>query len=148
VTVETFRAVDVKFKPTPYEGRQTVQVRGEWKADRRDLPKGTLFVPAAQRGVSLLMNLLEPIAPDSLMSWGYFNAYLEQKEYMETYVLDEVAKAMLKDPQVKAAFEARIKADPAFAKSPEQRLSFFYQRHPSWDELLNLYPIYRTDTAP
>jgi hypothetical protein len=146
--VESFRAVESKFKPAPYEGRQTVQVKGEWKADQRDLPKGTLFVPAGQRGVTLLMNLLEPIAPDSLMSWGYFNAQLEQKEYMEPYVTEAVAREMLKDAQVKTAFEARLKADPAFAKSPEKRLEFFYARHPSWDDRLNLYPVYRTDAAP
>lgn len=147
-TVESFRVVEAKFKAQPYEGRQTVQVKGEWKADQRDLPKGTLFVPAGQRGVALLMNLLEPIAPDSLMSWGYFNAHLEQKEYMEPYVAEAVAREMLAEPQVKAAFEARLKADPAFAKSPDERLRFFYTRHPSWDEKLNLYPIFRVDNSP
>ncbi len=146
--VESFRVVDAKFKAQPYEGRQTVQVRGEWKADQRDLPKGSLYVPAGQRGVALLMNLLEPICPDSLMSWGWFNAHLEQKEYMEAYVTEAVAREMLKDAQVKAAFEARLKADPAFAKSPDERLRFFYLRHPSWDERLNLYPIFRVDAAP
>jgi hypothetical protein len=145
--VESFRVVESKFKPAPYEGRQTVQVKGEWKADQRDLPKGTLFVPSGQRGVALLMNLLEPLGPDSWVSWGYFNAHLEQKEYMEAYVTEAVAREMLNDAQVKAAFEARLKADPAFAKSPEQRLQFFYARHPSWDERLNLYPIFRLDQA-
>ncbi|MBK7860995.1 MAG: peptidase M14 [Archangiaceae bacterium] len=148
VTVESFRVVDAKFKPTPYEGRQTVQVKGEWKADQRDLPRGTLYVPAGQRGVALLMNLLEPLGPDSLMSWGYFNAHLEQKEYMEPYVTEAVAREMLKDPQVKAAFEARLKADPGFAKSPDERLRFFYLRHESFDERYNLYPVYRVDAAP
>jgi len=146
--VESFRAVDAKFKLQPYEGRQTVQVKGEWKADQRDLPKGSLYVPAGQRGVALLMNLLEPYAPDSLMSWGYFNAHLEQKEYMEAYVTEAVAREMLKDAQVKAAFEARLKADPAFARSPDERLRFFYTRHPSWDEKLNLYPVFRIDNLP
>lgn len=147
-TVESFRVVEARFKPQPYEGRQTVQVKGEWKADQRELPKGSLYVPAGQRGVSLLMNLLEPIGPDSLMSWGWFNAHLEQKEYMEAYVAEAVAREMLKDPQVKAAFEARLKADAAFAKSPDERLKFFYQRHPSWDEKLNLYPVFRVDNSP
>ena len=147
-TVESFRVVDAKFKQQPYEGRHTVQVKGEWKADQREVPKGSLYVPAGQRGVALLMNLLEPVAPDSLMSWGYFNAHLEQKEYLEPYVAEAVARDMLKDPQVKAAFEARLKADPAFAKSPDERLKFFYSRHGSWDDKLNLYPILRVDNLP
>ncbi|MBL8951327.1 MAG: peptidase M14, partial [Myxococcaceae bacterium] len=148
VTVESFRVVDANFKPLPDECRQTGQVKGEWKADQRDLPKGSLLVPSNQRGVALLMNLLEPITPDSLMSWGYFNAHLEQKEYMEAYVTEAVAREMLKDAQVKAAFEARLKADPNFAKSPDERLRFFYMRHPSWDERLNLYPVFRLDALP
>jgi hypothetical protein len=147
-TVESFRVIDAKFKPQPYEGRQVVQVKGDWQADQRDIAKGSLYVPAAQPHVALLMALLEPMAPDSFMSWGFFNAHLEQKEYMEPYVAEEVARDMLKDPQVKAAFDARLKADAAFAKDPEARLKFFYARHPSFDEQLNLYPVLRLDAAP
>ena len=58
------------------------------------------------------MRLIPPVAPDSLMSWGYFNAHLEQKEYMEAYVAEDVARKMLDEAQVKAAFEARLKAEP------------------------------------
>ena len=73
------------------------------------VPEGSAYALIGANGagktttIKLLMNLLEPIAPDSLMSWGYFNAYLEQKEYMEAYVAEELATQMLKDPQVKAA---------------------------------------------
>jgi murein tripeptide amidase MpaA len=148
LTVESFRVVEAKFKPAPYEGRQMVNVKGEWKADQRDVPKGTLFVPVNQPHAALLMHLLEPAAPDSLMAWGFFNAHLEQKEYMEPYVTEEVARTMLKDPQVKAAFEARLKTDGGFARSPDQRLEFFYLRHPSYDERYNLYPVFRVDRAP
>jgi hypothetical protein len=42
-------------------------------------------------------------------------------------------------------FERRLRTDSNFAKSPAARLDFFYRRHPSWDERLNLYPVYRTD---
>jgi hypothetical protein len=146
--VESFRVVEAKFKPAPYEGRQVAQVKGEWAADVRDLPKGSLYVPAAQPHVALLMALLEPTAPDSFMSWGYFNAHLEQKEYMEPYIAEEIAREQLKDPKVKADFEARLKADPAFAKSPEERLKFFYARHKSFDDQLNLYPVLRVESAP
>jgi hypothetical protein len=147
-TVESFRVIDAKFKPLPYEGRQVVSVKGDWQPDQREIVKGSLYVPAAQPHIALLMALLEPTAPDSFMSWGFFNAHLEQKEYMEPYVAEEVARDMLKDPQVKAAFDARLKADPAFAKNPEERLKFFYARHPSFDEQLNLYPVFRVDAAP
>ena len=36
LAVESFRVVEAKFKPGPYEGRQTTQVKGEWKSEQRD----------------------------------------------------------------------------------------------------------------
>jgi hypothetical protein len=78
-----------------------------------------------------------------------FNNFFEQKEYMEAYVAEDVARGMLaKDPALKAAFEQKLKEDPAFARDPFARLQFFARRHPSWDERFNLYPVLRVDTAP
>jgi hypothetical protein len=122
-----------------------VTVTGEWKDEPRDLPKGALFVSSAQAHVGLLLDLLEPTAPDSLMAWGFFDAQLESKEYMEDYVAEAVAREQLKDEKVLKEFNARLK-DPEFAKSPEARLGFFYARHPSYDERLNLYPVFRLDS--
>ena len=144
-TVQTFRVTAAKFRPGPYEGRLTVAVKGGWKDEPRDVSKGTLFVPSTQAHVALLLQLLEPVAPDSLMSWGFFDAQLESKEYMEDYVTEAVARELLKDPKVMTEFNARLK-DPEFFKSSEARLGFFYARHPSYDERLNLYPIYRIDS--
>jgi hypothetical protein len=50
---------------------------------------------------------------------------------------------LAESPALKADFEAKLASDPAFAASPAARLRFFYQRHPSWDERLNLYPVFR-----
>ena len=79
---------------------------------------------------------------------GFFNGAFERKEYMEAYVAEQVAADMLKDPAVAAEFQKRLAEDPEFARSPQARLDFFYRRHPSFDERLNLYPIYRTDVMP
>ena len=86
-------------------------------------------------------------APDALAAWGEFNTAFEQKEYMEAYVAEEVARGMLKDPKVRAEFDAALK-DEAFAKNPFARLEFFAKRHSSWDERFNLYPVLRLDAAP
>jgi hypothetical protein len=64
---------------------------------------------------------------------------------MEAYVVEDVARDMLaRDPAVKAAYEQRLRDDPAFAQSAGARREFFYRRHPAWDERFNLYPVYRT----
>jgi hypothetical protein len=44
---------------------------------------------------------------------------------------------------VAADFKKRLASDPAFAANPSARLDYFYRRSPSWDERLNLYPVYR-----
>ena len=68
---------------------------------------------------------------------------------MEDYVAEDVAREMLaKDRKVKAAFEQKLKDDPAFAKDPQARLDFFHRRHSVWDEQFDLYPVLRTATVP
>jgi murein tripeptide amidase MpaA len=146
--VEAFRASEAKFRPTSFEGHQGLSVKGEWKREAWPLPAGTLYVPAAQKGAHLLAHLLEPLGPDSLLAWGFFNNHFEQKEYVEDYVLEPFARELLaKDPAVKAAWEEKLK-DKEFATNPRARLRFFYERHPSYDPRFNLYPVFRTDAAP
>ncbi|WP_368563913.1 M14 family metallopeptidase [Pseudoxanthomonas sp. UTMC 1351] len=146
--VEAFRASKASFAPQSVESHQRLTVEGAWKPETRAIPAGSLFVPIAQPKSRLVMALLEPLAPDSLLSWGEFNNAFEQKEYMEDYVAEEVAREMLKDPAVKAEFEQRLKNDAEFAKSPAARLQFFYRKHSSWDERYNLYPVMRAVSTP
>jgi hypothetical protein len=146
VPVEAFRATKASFSGTPFEGRMRAQLSGNWQRESQDIGAGALFVPIAQPAARLLMHLLEPQAPDSFAAWGFFNACFEQKEYMEPYVADQIARTMLaQTPGLKAEFEQRLQADPAFAAAPRARLEFFLRRHSSWDAQLNLYPVFRVD---
>lgn len=145
--VEVFRASAVTFGAKPYEGRMTAKVQGAWAKERRTVERGALFVPVTQRLGRLVVHLLEPLAPDSLVSWGMFNTAFEQKEYLEGYVAEEIAERALRDPKVAAEFAAAL-ADPEVQKDPTRRLDFFYRRHPSWDERKDLVPVLRVDAAP
>ncbi|NVJ23318.1 peptidase M14 [Myxococcus sp. AM011] len=146
--VEVFRATEAKWSPQSNEGRQTLSVKGAWEKQSQAMAAGALYVPTAQPGVELVAHLLEPTAPDSLLSWGFFNAHFEQKEYVEDYVLEPFARELLaKDATVKAEWDAKLK-DAAFAKDPRARLRFFYERHPARDTQHRVYPIFRTATAP
>jgi hypothetical protein len=90
------------------------------------------------------MGLLEPRAPDSFAAWGFFNACFEQKEQMERYVAEQIARAMLAaSPELRKEFERALAVDPVFAANASARLEFFLRRHASWDLRFNLYPIYR-----
>ena len=146
VRVEAFRATQAEFAASPFEGRMRVQLDGSWQRESQDIGPGALFVPIVQPGARLLMHLLEPQAPDSFAAWGFFNACFEQKEYMEPYVADQIARTLLAEtPGLKFEFNRRLKDDPAFAASPGARLQFFLRRHSSWDSQLNLYPVFRVD---
>ena len=73
------------------------------------------------------------------------NSSFEQKEYMEEYVAEAYGAKLLKeDAKVREAFEARLKSDKEFEKSPKLRLEFFYKLSPSYDQKFNLYPILRS----
>jgi hypothetical protein len=148
VPVEAFRASDVSYAK-PFEGRPRIKIQGAWRAEKHSLAAGSLFVPIDQPRAYLVLHLLDPTAPDSLVQWGYFNAMFEQKEYMEEYVLEAEARRMLaRDPKLKEEFERRMRDDAKFAADPEQRLRFFYLRHPAVDDRIDLVPVLRVDRAP
>ncbi|MEO6227217.1 MAG: M14 family metallopeptidase [Thermomonas sp.] len=145
---QVFVADSAKFAPNSVEGHQRVSLRGEWHNSTADIAAGSLYVPMAQDKSRLVVNILEPLAPDSMAAWGDFNNAFEQKEYMEPYVAEEQARLMMaRDPALKAAFEQKLRDDADFAKDPEARLNFFYRRHPAWDNGTNRYPVMRTDTV-
>jgi len=103
-----------------------------------------MIVPLDDNLAKVAINLLEPEAPDSLVVWGFFNAIFEQKEYGESYVLENLAREMMSaNPALRAEFLQRLESDPEFASSPSSRLQFFYQRSPYWDPHMNLYPVGR-----
>ena len=147
--VQAFRASSAKPAARSEEGHQRMALSGDWAPEPRGLAAGALFVPIAQAKARLVMALLEPQASDSLAAWGGFNNAFEQKEYMEDYVAEEVAREQLAaNPALAAAFQKKLADEPAFAANPHARLAFFAKRHASWDERFNLYPVLRTDKAP
>ena len=147
--VEVFRATAATPAPASSEGRQRMTVTGNWAPETRSIGAGALFVPIAQAGARLLLSLLEPMAPDSLLAWGDFNNAFERKEYMEDYVAEQVAREMLAaDPALRERFGQQLREDPKFAASPSARLEFFARLHPSWDEQYRLYPVMRIGHSP
>ena len=144
VEVESYRFRDVKWAPSSFEGRVLLSFVADPIHERRTYPRGSVLVPVAQPAARLILHMLEPQAPDSLVRWGFFNAIFEQKEYGEDYVLENLARRMIaEDPKLKEEFEERVARDPKFAADARARLRFFYQRSPYWDAQLNLYPVGR-----
>ncbi|MCP9496272.1 MAG: M14 family metallopeptidase [Pyrinomonadaceae bacterium MAG19_C2-C3] len=146
--VEGYRIDDLKFSPASFENRVPVSFKTTAVSMKKTVVAGSYIVPVKQQTANVVIQLLEPNAPDSLMTWGFFNSAFEQKEYGESYVLEKLAREMLsRDPALRREFEERIRTDRAFAASSATRLRFFHERSPYWDERLNVYPILRVTTS-
>jgi hypothetical protein len=149
IAVQAFRSTAIRYAKDSFEGRTGVALTGAWQGEKRDVAAGSLFVPIAQPAARVLVALLDPMGPDSFSAWGFFNASVEEKEYMEAYVAEGIAREMLaRDPQLARDFAQRLAGDRAFAADPAARLGFFTQRHSSHDERLRLYPVLGVDEVP
>ena len=90
------------------------------------------------------MHLLEPQSPDSFVSWGFFNAFFERKEYAEPYIMEPIAKKMLEENiMLRGEFAAKLASDETFANDAAMRLNFLYERSPFVDSGERVYPILR-----
>ncbi len=144
IVVEMQRIVEPKLSSAS-EGRVPVTAKAVHTEQRQEIfPPGSVRVPADQPLGELAAMLLEPDSPDSLFAWGFFPGILQRTEYIEGYVIAPMADAMLAaDPALRTEFEARVKADPAFAADGRARLAWFYARTPFFDDRYLLFPIGR-----
>ncbi|MBX3736916.1 MAG: M14 family metallopeptidase [Candidatus Didemnitutus sp.] len=152
VRVTLARLVGPKPSALPFESHHTLKFeRVEWETRDELYPTGSVRVSTDQPLGDLAMMLLDPLSDESFLAWGFFPEILQRTEYIEGYVIAPLAEKMLADdPKLKAEFEAKLAADPAFAKNPTARLQWFYRRSKFYDERHLLYPVglERDDAAP
>lgn len=142
IWIESYTFQNVKWAQKPFEGRITVECDVQSVREFREFNAGDVRVDMNQKLNRVIMNLLEPKAPDSFVQWGFFNSIFEQKEYGEAYKLELLADSMMKaQPELKKEFEEKVKTDTAFANSGYGRLNWFYMHSPYWDQNVNNYPI-------
>lgn len=145
VPVEMLRLVEPKVAPRANEGHVQISVE-QVTTQARDwtFPKGSVRVSTDQPLGDLVVLLLEPQSNESFFAWGMVPEVLSRVEYIEPYAIAPLAEKMLAaDPALKAAFEAKLKAEPAFAADPDARLAWFYRQTPFYDDRHLLYPIAR-----
>jgi hypothetical protein len=105
---------------------------------------GTVRVPTDQPLGELASVLLEARSSDSFLTWGFFPEILQRTEYIDGYVIAPLADRMLQsNPDLAREFNARLAADPAFAKDGDARLAWFYARTPFYDPGYAIYPVGR-----
>ena len=141
--VEMIRFSNVNFANSSFEGRQMVQDFNTQKfITKKEFPAGSVVVEMNQRTALIIAHLLEPIAPDSYVRWGFFNPIFERKEYVETYVMEKMAREMIaKNPDLKIEYDKAVAENPEYYNNQYTKLFWFFERTPYWDQQLNLYPI-------
>lgn len=125
-----------------YEGHLLVSGTGKPFQRLQTYPAGSVVIDTDQPLGVLAINLLTAESPDSFWSWGFFNSTLVSAEEPEEYVMEPMARKMLaEDPKLAAEFKKKLKEDKAFAKDPQARLQWFYQRTPFYDVNAYVYPV-------
>jgi hypothetical protein len=146
---ERYRFHDVSFAASPYESRFRVNFQTELYSEKILAAPSSYIVRTDQRTLRVILHLLEPVAPDSLVRWGFFQSVFERKEYAEPYVMEPIAKRMLEDdPALRTEFFARLEGDEQFRNDPGRRLDFFYQHSVYFDRMEKVYPISRLLELP
>jgi hypothetical protein len=130
-----------------YQGLTLTSVDVERSPGRQHVPEGALWIPADQPDFGVAVQLLEPEAADSLVSWGLLSIVMERKEYMDSRKLEELAPEMLRDQATREAWEKALE-DETFAANARARWTWWYRRTKYWDGTVGMLPVLRVMAAP
>jgi murein tripeptide amidase MpaA len=135
-------ASDPQVATKSFEGRVGVTATFTPQWQQIELAPGSVRVTTDQPLGALAVALLQPQAPDSFFSWGFFHGMFERTEYFETYaIIPWIEQQLAADPKLKLQFEQAVKADAKLEKDGRARLNWFYQRSPFYDQHYLKYPI-------
>lgn len=145
IPVMRYRFKNPSWQQMPYEGRhRIVRLDLEEFNETYAFPAGSVIVPIAQPDARIIAHLLEPKGNGSLVQWGFFDAVFEQKEYGESYVVERMARLMIKDdPALLREFEEKKRTDTVFAKNHWEMINWFYRKSKFADNRYMVYPVGR-----
>ena len=138
---------DYETVEKPYEGRYLhYNTHVELQKRRHRYYKGDYVVHMNQRANRYLLETLEPQAPDSFFSWGFFDGILMRKEHFSPYVFEDLAPDILNtNPELQKALETKRQRDTAFAKDGYAQLNFIYTHSKYAEDSFMLYPVGRIE---
>lgn len=143
LTLDRVRLVDPKILQ-PSEGRYPITARFVHEPADEVMPARSVRVPADQPLGLLAAALLEPESQDSFLAWGFFPEMLSSAPSTDAFILAALGDRMLaSDPTLKARFDAKLRAEPAFAADPEARLAWLYAQAGPGHPYPLRYPIAR-----
>jgi hypothetical protein len=77
---EAFEISELKKSQRKFEGHLMASVSGEFKSQTKKFKKGDYIIDLAQPLANFIFYLLEPQSDDGLVSWNFFDAYLEKQK--------------------------------------------------------------------
>jgi hypothetical protein len=150
---ETYRFTSTKFAPNASEGHVMLTVEPRLVKEKVFIPAGSYWVPMKQRRSRLILSLLEPNAPDSLVAWGLLDSVFEGGGGrggrgggggVGEYLSEPIARRMMADqPELRKQFERKLASDPQFAGDPRARLQWWFEQSKYQPEDAGRYPIVR-----
>lgn len=147
IKVVSYKIDSYETRDQAYEGHyphyNTKIISSEQEINFR---KGDYYIETKQPAFRYLLETLEPQAPDSFFNWNFFDTILQQKEGFSPYVWEDMASELLmKNEELKMAFEAKKKTEPAFAKNWYLQLDWLHKQSPNYEMAHLQYPVYRQD---
>jgi len=143
VTLQQLSVTEHSFAQKPFEGRFMLdKAQFSRSMVSRTLPAGWVRVSTDQALGRLAVALLEPTAPDSFFSWGFFTSMFELTEYFEPYALEPLIAGLLQEqPQLQQQFDQALQANEALRNDPRARYDWFYQKLRYYDQAYLKYPV-------
>jgi hypothetical protein len=145
ILVEQYKIEKYATVKNPYESHYlhyNTKVKSELV--KMQFFKGDIIIYTNNIYKRLLVEALEPQAPDSYFNWNFFDGILQQKEGFSDYVFDNTAKLYLdSNPNLKAEFEKLVNSNTQFANNLGEQLNFIFKHSPYFESAYMTYPIYR-----
>jgi murein tripeptide amidase MpaA len=145
--VASYRLSGAAWTAEPFEGHHSVTFATQPIVDERTFPAGTVVIDTAQPRAKIIAGLLEPEAPDALVRWGFFNTMFEAKEYVESYLMEGIAREMLKDSAIAEKWRL-AQSDTTLINHPQHVRDWFYQRSRFAETRVGVYPVGRVNLDP
>jgi hypothetical protein len=126
----------------PFEGRYLhYDVKSRSEIQKVKFRKGDYLIPLPQRNMRYILETLIPRSVDSYFCWGFFDSFLQQKEWFSSYVFEDLAADLLKkDSTLKNNFEKWKTENP---KADDfSKLYWVYQHSPYFEKTYKMYPVY------
>ena len=141
---ETYRFSEIKFAARQDESRVPVDFKIRPVTETMLFPAGSYYVPMKQRRARLILSMLEPMGPDSLIRWGFCDSIFQQSGRIGAgdYLSEPIARRMMADsPALAAEFQKKLADDLTFAGNAQGRLTWWLERSNYQGPTANRYPV-------